>query len=263
MSESTPPAPSPAPTDAPIIARASSTVRNKNLLIVLMCLAMACWFAYDGFIGWPSRNNQLVDGPISTRIKDDPMYAQYLPVLTDWKGWNDSDAHTRDVMSGIAHALNTEGWKTDTDISNQKYIVIALAIATLASIVWFAHCQRRRAIAQGDTVSPSPGIIIPWQKITLVDNNRWKSMGIVTITYDIGEGPKKAKFDDYETEREPLLMILDQLAEKAVNAEFIPKDEVESGGGVGGAVGGANAQGTAGIDGPTTGNDAKTEGSRS
>ncbi|MGN6369540.1 MAG: hypothetical protein ACTHN5_14880 [Phycisphaerae bacterium] len=230
MSEPTPPTASTATTNAPIIARASSTVRNKNLLIVLMCLAMACWFAYDGFIGWPAKNDQLVAGPIATRIHDDPLYIQYQPQIDAWNaagGWNNADAKARTLMSNIAHSLNTEGWKTETDIKNQKYIVVALILATLGAIGWFLHCQKRRAIAHGDTVSPAPGISIPWNKITVVDNTRWKSMGIVTITYDLadGRGPQKAKFDDYETDREPLLLILDQLAEKAVHAEFIPKEE--------------------------------------
>src|SRR5579864_1814042 len=119
MSETTPPdaAPSRA-SNEPIIARASNTVRNKNLIIVLMCVAMACWFAYDGWIGWPTRNNQLVEGPIATRVHDDPLYIQYKPDLDAWHGWNDSDSQTRQTMSNIAHALNTEGWKTETDIRN-------------------------------------------------------------------------------------------------------------------------------------------------
>ena len=197
-----------------------------------MCLGMACWFAYDGFIGWPTRNNQLVEGPITTRVHDDALYTQYQPNIDAWHaggGWDNADSDARLTMSNIAHALNTEGWKTEPDIKNQKYIVIALALATLGAFGWFIKCQKRRAIAQGDTVSPSPGITIPWDKITVVDNTRWKSTGIVTITYDLadGNGPQKAKFDDYETDREPLLQILDQLAEKATHAEFIPKEEPE------------------------------------
>ncbi len=44
------------------------------------------------------------------------------------------------------------------------------------------------------------------------------------ITYrDQNAAEKTADFDDYKLEREPLLLILDQLAEKAVNAEFLPK----------------------------------------
>ena len=210
-----------------LIARASSTVRNKNLLIVLMCLGMACWFAYDGWIGWPGNNDKLVAGPIATRVHDDPMYTQYQPVLDGWHGWNAADSKARLEISNLARATNVEGWKTETDIRNQQYIVCALLAATAGAIWWFVHCQKRRVIAEGETVSPSPGVVLPWSKITVVDNTRWKTMGIVQITYDVGAGPQKAKFDDYETDREPLLLILDQLAEKAVNAEFIPKEEAE------------------------------------
>jgi hypothetical protein len=69
-------------------------------------------------------------------------------------------------------------------------------------------------------------VVIPWEKITTVDNTRWKSTGIVDINYTDENGQsQKAKFDDYELDREPLLEILDKLSAKAVNAEFIPKEE--------------------------------------
>ena len=37
----------------PLVARAYKTVRNKNLLIVLMCALFLSWFAYDGFCTGP------------------------------------------------------------------------------------------------------------------------------------------------------------------------------------------------------------------
>src|SRR5271163_4233564 len=178
------PPPTPAERTAPIIARASKTVRNKNLLIVGMCAVFACWFAYDGWIGWPGRNDQLAENQLAVRIHDDPLYTQFQPLIDSWHGWNNADSDTRMKITAIAHNLNLEGWKSETDIHNQQYIVYGLLAATVGAIGWFVHCQRRRAIAEGGTVSPLPGVVIPWEKITVVDNTRWKSMGIVQITYD-------------------------------------------------------------------------------
>ena len=77
---------------------------------------------------------------------------------------------------------------------------------------------------RGNTAAP--GVVIPWEKITRVDNTRWKNHGIVDITYTDAQGAtQKADFDDYKLQREPLLAILDQLGDKAVNAEFLPQEQ--------------------------------------
>ncbi len=221
------PPPPPSTTPAfPLIVRASNTVRNKNLLIVAMCIIFASWFGYDGWIGWPQRNDRLVQQMLdesktsTSRIKLDD-----LPTLEAWPTFSRATAPERQHMADVAKANGRAEFKTDTDILVQKLIVLGLSLASIAALWWFFHCQKRRAIAEKDSVSPSPGITIPWQNITVVDNTRWKKTGIVDITYTTPEGPKKAKFDDYELDREPLLLILDQLAEKAVNADFIPKEE--------------------------------------
>ena len=210
-----------------LVARASTTVRNKNLLIILMCAVFFAWFAYDGFVGYPRGNDRLVARMVGL-AEEGKISVEHLPFLKTWQGWSNETPENRAKMDGIVAGTKNqvEGWKAVLDISVQRWIVLGLAGATVASLWWFVHCQRRRAIAQETTVSPAPGVVVPWEKITRVDNTRWKSTGIVEITFPGPDGTEqKAKFDDYELERKPLLDILDQLAEKAVNAEFIPKED--------------------------------------
>ncbi len=210
-----------------LVARASNTVRNKNLLIILMCAVFFVWFAYDGFVGYPRNNDRLVERMVGL-AKDGKIDSEHLPLLEGWKGWSNETPDRRTQLDNIVASSKNqiEGWKATLDISVQRWIVLGLAAATAASIWWFIHCQRRRAIAEENTVSPAPGVIVPWDKITQVDNTRWKSTGIVEITFPGPDGtPQKAKFDDYELDRKPLLDILDMLADKAVNAEFIPKED--------------------------------------
>jgi hypothetical protein len=221
----------------PLVAKASNTVRNKNLLIVLMCAGFFVWFAYDGWIAYPRTNdiaveklkNMMAEGQLKAR--DQEELDKWQAALSSYKGWNNSSPEERQTIHEIATrgmtiAGGVENWKRPFDIELQRYIVYGLAAAVAGSIWWFIHCQRRRAIADDATVSPAPGIVIPWDKITVVDNTRWKKSGIVDITYLDAQGnPQKAKFDDYELDREPLLSILDMLADKADKAEFIPKEE--------------------------------------
>jgi hypothetical protein len=129
------------------------------------------------------------------------------------------------IKSEESH-ITLEGWKGPFDVWLQRLLAWCLLGCVGAATGWVVHCQRRRAIAEEGTVSPAPGVVIPWEKITRVDNTRWKTMGIVDITYMDEKGvSREADFDDYKLQREPLLAILDQLGEKAVNAEFLPKEE--------------------------------------
>jgi hypothetical protein len=223
-----------------LVARASNTVRNKNLLIILMCAVFLVMFVYDGYIGYPRNNDRTVAQLLADM--SDPgsgVSDEFKSDLETWDtntrekggGWTNADDATRRHMDEIVTKINRKQrpWKSVLDIAVQRWIVLGLGIATVAAIWWFIHCQRRRAIAEETTVSPARGVVVPWDKISQVDNTRWKSTGIVEITFPGPDGtPRKAKFDDYELDRKPLLDILDMLADKAVNAEFIPKEEPAS-----------------------------------
>lgn len=217
------------PESAPLVARASSTVRNKNLIILGMCLLFLCWFAYDGWVRYPDQNDRLVNV-----LKDSPLLVSTdRPFVESWKGWTSEPLENRQKMDAIVRSykaqIDLSNWKEVFDVNIQRWIVLGLILANAGALCWLIHCQRRRAIADDKTVSPTPGVAIPWDKITRVDNTRWKSTGIVEITYLDNAGQShRAKFDDYELDREALLPILDQLGEKAVNAEFIPKEDLEA-----------------------------------
>jgi hypothetical protein len=210
-----------------LIARASTTVRNKNIAMIVLCVGFLCWFAYDGFYAWPQRDDNLV-GYMKGMTEESPprLDPKYRPLLDSWKGWNNETPEARQKMSEIAHTGHVENWKNTLDMSLQRWIVAGLVFAVIGTIWWTIRCQQRRVIADENSVSPAKGVDIPWDKIKVVDNARWKSSGIVTITYSDPHGQtRQAKFDDYETEREPLIQILDLMGEKAQSAQFLPKEE--------------------------------------
>jgi len=214
-----------------LIARASNAVRNKNLIILVMCLVFCGMFIWDGFKAYPARNNYKIANVLNEHAS--AVSSEHLKVFEDYAkvgGWDKASPELRqqvdDALRGEAEHIGTEGWKSPFDVKLQQGIAIGLVGCVAAAIWWFIRCQKRRVIAEGNTVSPAPNVVIPWDKITVVDNSRWKKVGIVDITYTDDAGmSQKAEFDDYKVQREPLLAILDMLAEKAVNAEFLPKEE--------------------------------------
>jgi hypothetical protein len=209
---------------------------TKNLIIVLMCVVFAFLFIKDGFFGYVATDNWLVEHRVKPALKQDGS----LPaeVAERWSGWNNATPEDRLEMDHLVEKIKVspsvdseikksfEPWKTSTDINTQRWIVAAL-ILVLAGALWrFISQLRLRVSATDATVSPRQGLVIPWEKITRVDNTDWKSYGIVKITYTDEQGNvATAEFDDYKTQREPLLKILDLLSEKAINAEFVPKED--------------------------------------
>ena len=209
-----------------LLARPSFTFTLKNLAILLMCAVFLCLFAYDGYVGYPRKDDELVK-VMRSMIDQDKLDVRFRVELDAWPGWDNASEATRERMDHIARQeAKIEGWKGPLDIEIQKWVLLLLIVATAWSLWRFIRFRRRRVIADDATVSPAAGVVIPWDKITRVDNSLWKSKGIVQITYTDATGATKIdKFDDYETDREPLLKILDQLSEKAVNAEFVPKED--------------------------------------
>ena len=215
-----------------LVARASKTVRLKNFIIVLMCVIFCGLFFYDGYYRYPANNDAIVRTLLDPK-NSGVVSPQNRILAEEWHrlgDWDKVDADMREKMDAAvkseAQRIKLDGWKSPFDVRLQRILAWGLLGCLGASIWWFVHCQRRRAIAEETTVSPAPGVVIPWEKITRVDNTRWKSVGIVDITYTDERGVvRRADFDDYKLEREPLLPILDRLGEKAVNAEFVPKEE--------------------------------------
>jgi len=207
----------------PIIAQASTTVRFKNFLIILLCAATLCWFTYDGMMGYPKKNDRVVEA-----MKNSPkVSADDKVMLEEWitrGGWNAASNDQRDAMYQLAKTNNWEGFHARLDIQVQMYIVIGLAVVTGVAVWWFVRCQKRRVRGDETGLSPAAGVLIPWEKIKQVDNTRWKS-GYVMITYENASGvEEKALLDDYVVDRKALIEILQMLEKRAVNAEYLPKE---------------------------------------
>src|SRR5689334_16157516 len=107
-----------------VVAKASNTVRNKNAIIVLMCTIFLAMFGYDGFIGYPARNDNFVQ-VMRGMIEQNRLTSELKPKLDAWKTWNEMDENARTDMTRYAKDVaKIEGWKSETDISVQKYITL-------------------------------------------------------------------------------------------------------------------------------------------
>ena len=213
-----------------LTARASNTVRNKNIILFLMCASFTVWFAYDGMIGWPERNDRIVKqmkGLVAERTLD----PKYLPALENWPTWDNATSAQKSEMSHVVKQAGSrvERWEEETSVRNQLIITWALAAVSMGALCWLIMCQRRRVTADEHGLSPSPGLLIPWDRIKVVDNTLWNKKGYVHITYEGSTGAeRKVTLDDYIVERLPLIEILKVIDARATRAEFLPKAGAEA-----------------------------------
>ena len=181
---------------------------SKNILLAVMALLFAALFFYDGYHGYPARNDRTIED-VKTQKDANPN----TKMLADsWKGWDNETEDSRQRMDAALHAdthIRIGEWKSPFDVSIQHYISWALIGVNLWTLWRLIHFMRLRATADESMLSPAKGVSIPWEKITKVDNTEWDSYGIVKLTYTDGEGKaQQAELDEYKLEKESLLAIL-------------------------------------------------------
>ena len=211
----------------PLIATASTQVRNKNIILILLCAVFAALFVYDGFYGYVQSNDNVIRD-IAAQDRKKPYLEESTRVLfAQWPGW----ANATDIQKEFATSFVTEKklpvkWHNTLDLFVQKILAVALVAITGLAVWWFLHCQKRRAIADEKSLSPAPGVEIPWDAITEVDNTRWKKSGIVTLTYKNVQGlPETEILDEYHLDN--LRPLLQELERRAVHAKFISPGQPE------------------------------------
>ena len=202
---------------------------TRNLILALMCAAFCALFIRDGFYGYPANNDRVVRE--IRRVED--VTAATAERAEQWKGWNNESVQNREAMTeslksetGAAAGRIAQAWKKPFDVTLQRWLAVALVAVNVWSLSRLVRFLRKRTQCDDATLSPRRGLVIPWEKISQVDNSDWRTADIVEITYTDAAGTaQKALLDGYEVDKGKLVPILEQLAEKAVNAEFLPKEE--------------------------------------
>ena len=202
---------------------------TRNLILALMCAVFGALFIRDGFFAYPANNDRIVHDILKV-MDAGPATIQRA---AQWKGWNNESAENRQAMSdslksekGADAGRVAQGWKQPFDLTLQRWLAVLLLGVNVWSIARLVRYLRKRAACDDATLSPRRDLTIPWEKITCVDNTDWRSADIVEITYTDATGAsQKALLDGYEVDRRKLVPILEQLTDKAVNAEFLPKDD--------------------------------------
>lgn len=199
------------------VATISRMEKYKPMLFAVLCAVFAAWFAYDGWKNWPAQDNAM----LHKMLTDPKVTNSDKAAVRKWPGWNHA-THRQQVDAGVLVQRNhLSGWHSTTDIGVQKGIVAALAVLAVASLFWYLRVKKRRIAADEQGLSPREGATIPWPAISVIDNSKWSSTGIVAVRYNDPAGqPQTLKLDDYLYDN--LRPILNEIAARATGATMIP-----------------------------------------
>lgn len=212
----------------PVVASANLNYSIRLAIVVLLCIGAALWFSYDGWKNWPAQNDKLIKYVI-----DNPRGTQGDQVNMDkfkaWPGYAIATPEQIAAMDITTKQTDISDWKTSHDIWLQRILGVGVGVVAIFFIWKFiSYRTRHRAVADDTSLSPGPGVVIPWDNITKVDNTLWKKKGIVTLTYtDAGGQEKTAVLDEFDLDH--LVPVLMELEKHAKKAEFIspPEDSAE------------------------------------
>ncbi len=178
----------------------------RYLLLAGGCLFAASWFAYDGFIGYPSKLKYASRYDELAKLDGAEKQAEWKRITAE-NDWPSSPPE-----------------KTAEEIEDDifgQYIWATLSLIVGAPALLFYMRTRGTWVEATDTgLTTSWGQTLDFDKVTQLDKKRWASKGIAKAWYQEQGAPRRFVFDDFKYEREPLGMMLRDL-EKHLKPEQI------------------------------------------
>jgi hypothetical protein len=201
--------PSPPAADGEIVARPGRYYRNARYLMVLICVGLGLWFAYDGWVAWPNENRK---------------YAEVNAKLETARAVGDKDAasrHTEELKSLKQH--------TGYDIPLQRILGGVLPVAGIGLLCWALYNSRGTYRFADDTLHAPGHPPVPVDAIRQIDKQKWDRKGIAFIDYEVPGatgGAGRIKLDDFVYEQKPTQAILARI-ESLVLAETSTAEAAE------------------------------------
>lgn len=185
--------------------------RNRLLLITVGALLYAGWAYYDATIKYPDQIKAWTTyRDLQTNKKD--TFREEWPAVAEENGWD----------------INPPSERDKSDIATQWVqfaIVFPIGSYCLISLLlWsrrYVGCDSEKLYAHGGTE-------VPFGQITKIDATRWDTKGIALVHYDIGQGEKTLKLDDWKYERAPSDEVFERLVDQVDDEKIIGFSKVES-----------------------------------
>lgn len=199
-------APTTAPPQGEIVARAGRYYRNTRYALLVMFLVMGGWFALDGWKRWPEENARVRDLKIQQQAAEEQKdQAELGRVNAELKNYKEH---------------------SDWDLLFQKILAIGLPIIGITLLVRALHNSRGEYRLSGTKLSAPGHPTIDLNEIEEVDNNLWDRKGIAWIKYKTADGQTgEMRLDDFLYDRPPTDAIYERVAKHMGLDEEEDEDE--------------------------------------
>ena len=176
---------------------------QKNYLMRYAIVAAACslfalWFAYDGFIGYPSKLPAAEAYDELRVIEDDERRIEEWQEVAEQRGFSKS------IPTKTAEEIHS-------DITGQYFFgALNLVIAIPLTILWL-RSRGSWVEATDNGLRSSWGQEVDFSTVSKLDKKKWEKKGIARAHYTEDGTEKAFVFDDFKFEREPINQILRSL----------------------------------------------------
>jgi hypothetical protein len=207
----------------PIIVRANAWEKRRPMILTILCLVFAAWFAYDGWINWPGEDDSIVHDTLNNLSNE--VTPADRTILEQWHGWYNASEDQRDQFTDLVRSRNwSDDWHSSTDISIQRWIVLVLLLGALCGLVWYIRVLRQIMIADEFGLTLLKGRKVAWDRISRIDNRRWASDELVVIEYqDTSGNLQKLVLDAVLFDNLPAF--LNEIANRSIKAQIIHPEE--------------------------------------
>ncbi len=173
--------------------------RLRLVLMSLLMLGFGVYCVYDGHIAYP-QTKEIGLAYQELKEANPNTFPELWPALAKENGWS----------TKVPKKIKTEA-EYDSDIKTQW--IMAAITGPLG--LWFGFKLLRenfRWVAMDDKgLTASGGHEAPWDSITGLQRERWKTKGIAHVVYRDASGSKERKIllDDFKSDREATAKIYD------------------------------------------------------
>lgn len=165
----------------------------KFLLIGVVSLLVAMWFAYDGFIGYPAKLPRAAawDELKADESLDDEQRLERWTEISQANGWKvkrlNKEEETKEVQRSII-------W---------QYVCMVLGIAVgIPCILWYLANKNSWIACNDGVIESSWGQSFKPAQVQQFDKKKWEKKGIGIVTYVNDEGTEQRfRIDDLKYNR--------------------------------------------------------------
>lgn len=212
----------------------------RTTLLLLMVAVFSVWFAYDGFVGWPSQNQKeflqiiplderpkAATGPIyptineasenaaREKVKEEVTSSQQREALIKHFGGPPTYENAEGIhyfgtvhrvmakLEGgkVAEVVGRRGQRSNYDLLFQKYLSGGLGVLALY-LAWFVLRVRGTRLVLDENGLTLNGVgPITWDAMKSLDISRFQKKGWLDLVYTSGGSDRRLRLDEYHLAR--------------------------------------------------------------